>query len=263
MMRIFYNYLFLIVCSLAGYVSVAQTAAQSVIAPAGGSSKNIQGYTIDFTVGESVVETAGSNPIFTQGLHQSLSVKDFPEALLNLQAFVKEKYIELRWSTLTETDNAWFYIEHSTDGINFTVIDSVRTNAINGNSNVPLNYNYTDLQPAQGANYYRIKQVSNIGSTRYSGTVVVNFIINDWFVQVYPNPVINTLHAKLYADKKTTVTYFIYTITGQRVYTRSVNYEKGYHDETFVFNGYRPGVYILSIRENSTNRSLRIKVLKQ
>ena len=63
---------------LAFYKGHAQTAGAQVIGAAGGTSKAVNGYTIDFTVGEAVIVTAGTDPSCTQGFHQPSTVKDFP-----------------------------------------------------------------------------------------------------------------------------------------------------------------------------------------
>ena len=67
----------------------AQTVLQ-VVGSAGGSSKALAGYTVDFTVGEAVIATAGTNPSCTEGFHQPLTARDFPDSnLLNVKWYIK------------------------------------------------------------------------------------------------------------------------------------------------------------------------------
>jgi hypothetical protein len=61
------------------YKGQAQTLGAQVIGAAGGTSKAVSGYTIDFTVGETVIVTGGTNPSCTQGFQQPSTVKDFPK----------------------------------------------------------------------------------------------------------------------------------------------------------------------------------------
>ena len=53
-------------------------AIQQVIGAGGGSSKTVGAYTIDFTIGETVTLTAGSDPACTEGFQQPLTARDLP-----------------------------------------------------------------------------------------------------------------------------------------------------------------------------------------
>jgi hypothetical protein len=65
-------------------------SVQQVVGTAGGSSKALTGYTIDFTVGETVVATAGADPSCTEGFHQPLTARDFPDSnLVNASWYIK------------------------------------------------------------------------------------------------------------------------------------------------------------------------------
>ena len=241
----------------------AQQVNPVVIASSGASSNAIAGYTIDYTVGEVIIATAGTNPICTQGMHQAYSVVDYPKTGFTLSGAAKDNHVLLEWKTTAEVNNAWFFVERSADGVAFKVIDSVRTLALNGNSSAPLLYHYVDQQPVQGNNHYRLRQVSLNALISYSNSVQVNFVISNWFLQVYPNPVQSSLHVKLYADKKTMVKYQLYTITGQQLLTRVKEYTTGYHDETFIVSGLKAGMYMIAVRELFTDRRLNVKIFKQ
>lgn len=252
-------------CLLFFSVTNAQTADPQVVAAAGATSKAISGYTIDFTVGEAVITTAGSNTtVLTQGFNQPLRVEDYPMASLTLTGTAKSNYIQLDWTTTTETNNAWFYIERSADGIGFETIDSVATKAPNGTSTSPLNYTYADLQPLSGNNYYRLRQVNAYGSIQYSATIMVNFTTAaTWRVQVYPNPVSHTLHLKLFAEQATRAKIYITGINGQIELYKFIDLPAGYSDQTIEVSRFTPGVYILSVRELFTRRRLNVTILKQ
>lgn len=53
----------------------AQEAKQAVIASAGTGTVTSGNYTIESTIGETIIATAGSGPICTQGIHQPHSLK--------------------------------------------------------------------------------------------------------------------------------------------------------------------------------------------
>jgi|SRR5664279_1104764 len=50
--------------------------------------------------------------------------------------------IVLDWRTDVESNNAYFVIQHSADGVNFSDIAMILSHSKNGNSNLPLLYSY-------------------------------------------------------------------------------------------------------------------------
>ena len=50
--------------------------------------------------------------------------------------------IVLNWRTDLESNNAYFVIQHSKDGVNFSDIAMILSHSKNGNSNLPLVYSY-------------------------------------------------------------------------------------------------------------------------
>src|SRR5690606_23676982 len=65
--------------------------------------------------------------------------------------------VRLNWITESESGNAGFDIQHSTNGINWRKIGFVSSYANNGNSTAPIHYKFTDTHPIDGKNYYRLK----------------------------------------------------------------------------------------------------------
>lgn len=89
----------------------------------------------------------------------------------------------LTWKTAGESDNAFFQIEHSTDGNQFRTLGQVPgKNAASGVSD----YSFLDRQYDGGAHYYRLKQVDFSGKYEYSPIISV-FVRQDE-VEIYPNP---------------------------------------------------------------------------
>ena len=91
--------------------------------------------------------------------------------------------ITLNWHTSTEQNTSHFIIQHSTDGSSFTDISTVK--AIGSGAN---GYQYTDNNPTNGINYYRLKSVDKDGAATYSKVVSVQFTVNSNQLSVFPNP---------------------------------------------------------------------------
>ena len=107
-----------------------------------------------------------------------------PVTLIDFSALNKNnQYSLLTWQTSSEIDFDHFEIEHSTATTAFTSIGMVT-----GRSNTQGSqyYNFTDNNPIEGANYYRLKMVDKDGKYSYTRTVQLNF--NMSIISLYPNP---------------------------------------------------------------------------
>ena len=69
------------------------------------------------------------------------------------------------FSTASETNNDYFTIERSIDGIEFDAIGEIKGA---GNSSSELKYEFVDEYPLPGINYYRIKQTDFDGKYSYT-----------------------------------------------------------------------------------------------
>ncbi len=77
----------------------------------------------------------------------------------------------LQWTTATETNSDYFIIERSSDAV---VYDRVgRVNAA-GFSTAELNYYFTDMNPLNGINYYRLVMTDKDGRSEYSKVISIN-----------------------------------------------------------------------------------------
>lgn len=91
----------------------------------------------------------------------------------------------LQWNTLSEINNVFFIIEHSTDGKNFSGIDKQFSK---GNSGPGHGYSFIHVNPRSGVNYYRLRSVDNNGRAGYSSLRKVVFGKNDLVLTLFPNP---------------------------------------------------------------------------
>lgn len=91
----------------------------------------------------------------------------------------------LQWNTLSEINNAFFVIEHSIDGKNFS---GVGKQFSNGNTGPGNSYTFTHVNPRNGVNYYRLRSVDNNGRAEYSSVRKVVFGRNELVLTIFPNP---------------------------------------------------------------------------
>lgn len=108
--------------------------------------------------------------------------------LLNFNANLSGDVAILKWTTSSESNNRGFEIQRSRDGIQWIVIGFAGSAAAGGNSAQLTSYNFTDLTPARGVNYYRLKQIAQDGGFVYSKTTTVLFNPQNNRLVVWPNP---------------------------------------------------------------------------
>lgn len=210
-----------------------------------------------------MIATAGQGPVITQGFLQPPLAIDFPAAQLLLEGAARNTFVQLNWTTTSETDNHLFYVERSGDGITFSTIDSIPSKAFNGTSTLPLQYGHADLTPLEGNNYYRIRQVDQHKNIRYSGTVLVVFRPGKWSVQVYPNPVHDVLRIKFYTSLGTSCTFRLINVLGQECITRRyISFGMGYSDYTLHMDHLPAGIYFLHVTAHNHGSHLAVKLLK-
>lgn len=112
-----------------------------------------------------------------------------PVELISFNAKCNGNNVAIYWTTASESNNDYFEIERSADGINFEVIDRIYSQ--NGNSTQPLNYTAQDKNPLKGRFYYRLKQVDKGGGYSYSSIITfscmsVSSVMPS--VAIFPNP---------------------------------------------------------------------------
>ncbi|WP_367389278.1 T9SS type A sorting domain-containing protein [Lewinella sp. LCG006] len=153
---------------------------------------------------------SGSNYGFTDFIYPLTAL---PVTLKIISVKAEETYINLSFTTATETNNAYFHIERSTDSRNWEKLGSI---AGAGTTQEEQHYQFLDVAPAPGLNYYRIKQVDYDGSFSYSSIVSARWEgkIN---VQLYPNPTDELLQISGLPDDEGPITIEIIDMAGRIV----------------------------------------------
>jgi hypothetical protein len=133
---------------------------------------------------------------------------------LNFALQKQNASVLLKWDTYDELNMQSFILERSIDGINFSAINNQY--AKNSSRNF---YAYTDNNPANGTNYYRVKSIDNNGKVRYSKILTTVFNATEKYVSVYNNPSANPT-IKIESTKVKFMT--IYNAEGKQINTLNV-----------------------------------------
>lgn len=145
-----------------------------------------------------------------------------PIELISFTATPKSKTVQLDWRTASELNNAFFEIERSANGRDFENIGKV---AGAGTSQTPLDYEFTDLLPLNGWNYYRLRQVDFDGQFSYSPVeaVLMGKAGAEIRLLVFPNPANNELNLKTDRPLQAADRVEIYDYTGRQVLSISAS----------------------------------------
>ncbi|MEM6769829.1 MAG: T9SS type A sorting domain-containing protein, partial [Bacteroidota bacterium] len=96
------------------------------------------------------------------------------------------KHVQLDWTVAQEENVAYYEVQRSRNGQDWSAIGSV---VAMGDSETSLNYSYDDFTPEQSRQFYRLLMVDNDGAEEYSGIVIVELEASGLpTLQTFPNP---------------------------------------------------------------------------
>ncbi len=216
----------------------------------GGSNDDVMWmYNADSTVKRYATWFGGTPPaqFYTQVFGKSSG--PFPVELTNFSGRTEGTTNQLTWSTVSEFNNKGFEIERSIDGKNFSSIGFIKSKGDRGNSSNALNYQYSDIKPFAGTNYYRLKQIDNDGKISYSSTVVLkgDKVPSIVVSAIYPNPVKNELNVSINAEKITKGSYVIVDIAGKVLQQNNLNLVAGDNNMSLNVSALSSGIYHIRI----------------
>jgi glucose/arabinose dehydrogenase len=185
-----------------------------------------------------------------------------PVELITFDAAYTNGKVILSWYSDTETNNAGFMIERSSDGANFEQIIFIGGSGTTPKRNV---YSYTDESVKYGIYYYRLKQINYDGSFEYLKVVAVDLGTPKEFVleQNYPNPFNPNTTIKYYVPEHSFVTIKIYDVLGNEIKTL-INDEKsaGYYKIDFDASQFSSGIYFYVLKSNEFVASQKMLLIK-
>ena len=170
-----------------------------------------------------------------------------PVTLTSFEASAKNNVVVLSWNTANEVAISQYIIEKSANGVDFSPIGSV--NASNAG-----NYSFSDLNPNNGAGYYRLKMLDFSGTYKFSQVLLVKSTGN-LNIGLYPNPVTNSLTVTGLKNKSS---IRILNMNGQTVLLKNTNSNIISLDVA----GFKAGIYKMQI-SNETGLLKTVSFVKQ
>ena len=151
---------------------------------------------------------------------------------------------KLNWITAEESNSNFFAIERSANGKDYIEIGRV---AAAGNSSTQKNYSFTDAQPIEGVNYYRLKQVDKNNKFEYSAVKKLILSNRGLDFQVGPNPFTTQLDLLVTGDTKTPLTADIVDVNGRLLSQTRLAKTTSQLKKNIDLSTIASGVYILRI----------------
>jgi hypothetical protein len=175
-----------------------------------------------------------------------------PITLISFKAFPENGEVELEWTTSSETDNAYFTIQRSKDGLGWENIQK-----ITGAGTIANDQSYTayDQAPYDGVSYYRLMQTDIDGKQTNSFVISVTLGNKPVSISVYPNPARD--HIKIDFPSIGRYEVDLLNMAGQ-----SMNNHVVTTSDNLILNlsGLKSGIYIVRIMHEGITESKKISV---
>lgn len=166
-----------------------------------------------------------------------------------------EQEVELKWTSLSEENLAFYDIERSANGTSFESIAQVEAT---GAFSITTTYTSLDTRPLRGLSYYRLKMVDFDGSVNYSPvrSILINALADK--VVVYPNPLTQGQALQIKTSLAGSIQLQLYSANGEEV--GSFNFEG---DQTIMLQDLPDGVYSYIIRTATWRKTGRLVLIGQ
>ncbi len=151
------------------------------------------------------------------------SANPLPVELISFDAKLNSDWVDLFWTTATEINSDFFFVERSLDLESFETVAKIKGA---GNSSSKINYLVTDSTPYSGISYYRLKQIDFDGGVTFSKIVPVTIgrskaegskSNSQNEILVYPNPGEGLFYINFENEKEGPFLFMVYDVTGRRV----------------------------------------------
>ena len=198
-----------------------------------------------------VIDGTGGNisKLYIEVNGGTLSCNAFlPIQLTNFDYSCNNETLKLNWSTASESNNDYFLVFGSADGMEWIEVGKIAgaNNSIN-----KLNYNFNIPKHYSNLNYYKLKQVDFDNSYSYSNILYVDCQSKNK-IEIFPNPFADELNIKVHLNEL--VPYQISTVLNQVVNSGYVNSESS----TIKLSELPSGIYFIKV-DNSNS----YKIIKQ
>lgn len=166
---------------------------------------------------------------------------------------------ELNWATASEYNCAFYEIESSNNGLDWTTIASITGN---GTTTELSTYSFTvDGGANKLGKYYRIKQVDLDGQWEYFPILSSRCNTNNSTYNVYPNPVKERFTLEIESDTKKSINYVLIDAFGKVILNNEHLLYPGFTELKLNVSDAPAGIYRLQISTSEDTITKTIQIL--
>jgi hypothetical protein len=178
-----------------------------------------------------------------------------PVSLVNFNGNRKGTNVTLTWTTNMEMSNTGFEIQRSTGNGVYEKVGFVATKAGNGNSDMPLHYQFTEANMAKANSWYRLVQIDKDGARKVTPVRGIRGLEEISKLTVYPNPG-TTGNMNVLFGSSAARDIVIIDLNG-----KILKQWNNYHEDNMAISGLHTGVYMLIVNNRATNEKLTQKIV--
>ena len=158
------------------------------------------------------------------------STVPLPIELLSFTAEPEGETVLCKWITASETNNDYFEVLRSDDGIEFKSLGIVNGFGA-GTSTTNRSYKFVDNDECTSIRYYQLKQVDIDSRFSLSNVVAVNCNTKENEIKLYPNPATNDLTFSFFQNSKDEITVEYLDMLGKLIRDEHFQTVKGYNKQ--------------------------------
>lgn len=198
--------------------------------------------TLNFTVDASVAASKAEDRFRIVFVPSST----LPSGFVNVKAAQKGNEVLVEWAMANENDIKDYTVERSSNGVLFAPASLIKAK---GNNHLTTAYNWTDANPENGNNYYRIRATGLNNNVQYSQIIKIKTGADiKPEITTYPNPVKgNMLNLSMNNISRGDYQVQIFDNSGRQVFGSVINHAGGSASRTVSIPVLAKGIYQLKV----------------
>jgi hypothetical protein len=169
-----------------------------------------------------------------------------PILLADFSAIRRDAIVTLKWTTHTESNNSRFEIQRCVAGAAYQTIASIASKAVGGNSDVSLQYEYSESNLSKLVLSYRLVQIDKDGTRTIYGARMVHGMDGVSKMILTPNPAAAGRCTIIFNDVQSR------DIVISNLNGKIVQRWTGYAQTNLQVSGLAPGMYLVQVIATAT-----------
>lgn len=196
-----------------------------------------------------MMSTIGAASVYADVINAMDCSSLLPIQSVSFTANCERQHVVLNWTTATETNNDFFSVERSEEGIHWELVGVKQSN---GDATVRNTYTLMDPQAQSQILYYRLKQTDLDGKFKYGNPISVRNCGNRPLeMMVYPNPGNGLFELKYTGNADQAQVIEIFNSQGRKVYSMP-----GFQSK-FDLTHLPAGIYFMNVSLDAKSTNLK------